>query len=832
MSNRIDSDMDRSRIQVASADASDGDTTDVLASVWRYRWAVILPGFAGLAVGLLLFLRSTETFRSTTRLMVESDRPAMLEPMSGDVYGGVPAIEIVESQLLSDEVVKIAFKSPAMEPFQDRFQNNVDVFNQVVQRSLVIEPEVEDLRTAQSLVTLLHFDSPDRELCRVAVDAFSKALQEHFNNRQRNSRDELNKLIRAATDELYPKLLDLEEQYSEFRKDAQLAWDTNGNAINPFRERQLFLIGKRSELTERLRQAEIELKSVQSIVQQSSKDPLLALNIVGQLLDKRFVIPDGKDVDLRQGDNELAQIELDQELVPLMIERNKYEAEYGPNHPTVKALDAELLTMKNELKRLVEEKTNRIVELQTSALSRRADPIEQAKEAVKTIIQAGRAEVEVLKSRLAEIDGQIQDEKLEAARLASQEQDNRKYLRKIERTRELLDQLEQQMARVDLMEEESGTRVVELTKPSAAYRTAPNLVRYLAFGSLVGLALGVGLALLLEKNANTFRDPDEIAHMLGVPVLTHVPFFRKKGNRGRGDQDAYRDIDPGMAVLHMPASVAAEAIRSLRTSVFFETSGKGGKIIQVTSPLPGDGKTTIAGNLACSIAQSGKRVLAIDCDLRRPQLTDNFSMEDKVGLTNLLNGECDPTEATHCTPVPTLHVIPSGPIPANPAEALTLPDMGDLLEMFREQYDYVIVDTPPLLVVTDPGIVASLVDAVVLSIRIRRKSKPNAKESINILRAVGANVLGIVINNSDDVAASDGYRGYGYYRYGRYSKRYNVKDSNGLVTPKLGSSQVVVSGGASDRIRQARTIDVKAMVNTSPESTTMRQVSESTASVD
>jgi hypothetical protein len=93
-------------------------------------------------------------------------------------------------------------------------------------------------------------------------------------------------------------------------------------------------------------------------------------------------------------------------------------------------------------------------------------------------------------------------------------------------------------------------------------------------------------------------------------------------------------------------------------------------------------------------------------------------------------------------------------------------------------------------------------------------------------------VLGVVINNSDDVAASDGYRGYGYYRYGRYSKRYNVKDSNGLVTSKLASSQVVVSGGASDRIRQARTIDVKAMVNASPESTTMRQVSESTAGVD
>ncbi len=214
----------------------------------------------------------------------------------------------------------------------------------------------------------------------------------------------------------------------------------------------------------------------------------------------------------------------------------------------------------------------------------------------------------------------------------------------------------------------------------------------------------------------------------------------------------------------------------------------------MTSPLPGDGKSTIAGNLACSIAQSGKRVLAIDCDLRRPQLTDNFAMNDKPGLTNLLNGTCDPNEASHQTPLSMLRVMPSGPIPANPAEALTLPEMNELLDLLRDQYDYIIVDTPPLLVVTDPSITASMVDGVVLAIRVRRKSKPNAREAVNILGAVGANILGIVINNSDDVSVSDGYRGYGYYRYGRYSKRYYGRDS-GADKPREGApSRMVVSG--------------------------------------
>ena len=250
--------------------------------------------------------------------------------------------------------------------------------------------------------------------------------------------------------------------------------------------------------------------------------------------------------------------------------------------------------------------------------------------------------------------------------------------------------------------------------------------------------------------------------------------------------------------------MAAEAIRSCRTSVFFETSDiKGGKIIQVSSPLPGDGKSTIAGNLACSIAQSGKRVLAIDCDLRRPQLTDNFNLAEKLGLTDILNDDCEVAEACQATPVQNLHVIPSGPIPTNPAEALTLPEMNELLQMLRLQYDFIILDTPPLLVVTDPSITASMADGVIMAMRIRRKSKPNAKESVNILRSVGARVIGLVINNSDESTSSDGYRGYGYYRYGRYTNRYNRKGSNKSNPESKASSRILVSG-RTNSVRVAR----------------------------
>lgn len=796
---------------MGASHAAGGDSPDLVAALWRYRWAVILPAIAGAVCGFWVYQRTPETFKSSTRLMVESDRPAILDSMTGDVLGGVPSIDILESQLFSDRVVKMAFDDEQLAPFRNRFEDDSRVFLGTAYESLTIESDLTNLSTAQSLVADLSFTHTDPELCVASVKAFSDALQSYFNEKHKSSRGELLRLISVAIDQLHPKMSELESQYRDFRRDAPLAWNSKGEAINPHRERQLFLVGQRSELVEKMRQKATELSAVKAIVDEA-KDPLIALNIIGQLLDVKIVLPDSEAAlaqNLKDGDAQLAQLELDQQLIPLMIERNKMANEFGVGHPTVKQLDTELDMMKGELRRIVLEQTERILELRKENEVETINPAEKAKEALSTVVVAGEAELQLLKDQIAEVDQQIADEKAASITIAKFEQDNAGMLRELDRNRELMNQLEEQMARVSLSEEEGGTQVLELTAPSRAARVGPNLIKTLGIGTFLGIALGAGLALLLEKNANTFRDPDEISELLGMPVLTHVPYFKSRVRRpGKGEINPFRDLDPGMVVLHQPASIAAEAVRSFRTSVFFETAGtEGGKVIQVTSPLPGDGKTTVAENLACSIAQSGKRVLVIDCDLRRPQITDNFNMQDKLGLTNILNGDCDPSEACHQTPLSTLHMMPSGPIPANPAEALTLPEMGELIDLLREEYDYVILDTPPLLVVTDPSITAGMTDGVVLALRVRRKSKPNAKESVNILRSVGANVFGVVINNSDESSASDGYKGYGYYRYGRYTNRYYQRNDKEAKT-KEQNSPVVIEGRGLAGMRKAKKAEV------------------------
>ncbi|EMI41976.1 polysaccharide biosynthesis tyrosine autokinase [Rhodopirellula sp. SWK7] len=784
---------------MSTPDGPSVDSADMVASIWRYRWAVIIPAILGAAGGFIAFLKTPETFKSATRLMFESDRPAVLDTMTGDVLGGVPSIDILRSQLFSDTVTKNAFEDESFEVFRSKFGDNPAGFAGASGEALQFNADVQDTRSASSLVATLAFESTDSELCVGAVKAYSAALQKLFAEKHKSSRTELLRLITMATDQLQPKMVELEKRYRDFRTDAPLVWNEEGKAVNPHRERQLYLTERRSELFEQARQKSIELAAIQSIAEEG-KDPLVSLSIIGQLVGKTFKIPETLQTrqDLREGDAQLKQLELDQQLVPLIIERNKFAAEFGEQHPTVKQLDVELKMMKSELKRLVTEQAERIVELMEQNRVEGVDPAARAQEAVDVILFASNAEVELLQQQIAELDQQIANEKSEAVQLAKYEQENNAILREIDRNRELIDQLEEQMARVELTEEEGGVRVSELSAPSSAYRVGPSMAKMLGIGTFLGIALGCGLALLLEKNANTFRDPDEIAEAIGVPILTHIPFFKGRVRKSKPDHpNPFEKLDPYLAVVHQPASVPAEAIRSCRTSIFFDLSNvPGGKIIQVTSPLPGDGKSTIAGNLACSIAQSGKKTLLIDCDLRRPQITDNFDSAEQLGLIDVLNGHCEHIEAIHQTPLATLKIMPSGPIPANPAEALTLTEMGELLELLRDEFDYIIVDTPPLLVVTDPSIMASLVDAVVMTLKIRRKSKPNLKEAATILRTVGARLIGVVVNNSDESGSSDGYKGYGYYRYGRHTSRYYRKTKDNGTKGGQPRTPIVVSGRA------------------------------------
>ena len=274
----------------------------------------------------------------------------------------------------------------------------------------------------------------------------------------------------------------------------------------------------------------------------------------------------------------------------------------------------------------------------------------------------------------------------------------------------------------------------------------PNVLIDLGAGLVVGLLLGAGLAYLADASDKSFRGPDEIRRRLGLPLVGHIPHFKPEAELTRRREAGEATIDP-MLVTHLrPKSINAESYRAVRTSLFFSTQGQGHRVIQVTSPNKGDGKSLLCSNLAITIAQSGKRVLLIDADCRRPRQHKVFNVSHDVGLVSVLLGTSMAHEAVQQTTIPGLDILPCGPIPPNPSELLVSPRFKEVLELFRGDYDFVLVDTPPVLAVTDPCVVAGKVDGLIVAIRLTRKGRPDAERAKEILMQVGANIFGIVVN--------------------------------------------------------------------------------------
>jgi capsular exopolysaccharide synthesis family protein len=202
----------------------------------------------------------------------------------------------------------------------------------------------------------------------------------------------------------------------------------------------------------------------------------------------------------------------------------------------------------------------------------------------------------------------------------------------------------------------------------------------------------------------------------------------------------------------------------VRTSLYFSVNGAKHKVVQVTSPNMGDGKTTLATNLAVSIAQSGQRVVLVDADFRRPRVHKVFGVSATTGLASVIAGDADLTDAIRPSGIDNLFLLPCGPIPGNPAELLTQPRFQELLEVLRDRFDFVLIDTPPLLLVTDPCVVAPRVDGVILTVRVARHGRPQAERANEILATLGVTLLGVVVNGVGRRGGRSGY-GYGFDQY-------------------------------------------------------------------
>jgi len=275
---------------------------------------------------------------------------------------------------------------------------------------------------------------------------------------------------------------------------------------------------------------------------------------------------------------------------------------------------------------------------------------------------------------------------------------------------------------------------------------------------ILGLFTGIGLAFFFEYLDNTIKIPEDVKQHLKIPYLGLTPLFSTENKWNLRD-----DTSPELVTFNYPRSTASESYRGIRTNILFSSAESAPQVILITSAGPQEGKTITTVNLAVTMAQADSKVIILDCDMRRPQIHKLFGIAKDHGVSNLLVGTSDAGGAIIHTRIPNLDVIPCGSIPPNPSELLGSTRMATLLDALRKDYAHILIDSPPSTAVTDAVVLSKSVDGVILVISAGHTAREIVKNGVAQFGAVGAHILGAVLNGVD--MGRDGYHYYQYYYY-------------------------------------------------------------------
>jgi len=411
---------------------------------------------------------------------------------------------------------------------------------------------------------------------------------------------------------------------------------------------------------------------------------------------------------------------------------------------------------------------------QEAQLGERYGPRAEQMIKVRSAIESANAKLQVEQSKIVEsvkneyLAARAEESSLQSA-LETQKSEalsqNRKGIeygvlqREVESNRQIYDSLMQRTKETGITSENraSNVRVVD-TAEVPRTPISPNVQRDVTVSFGVSLIFALGIAFFFEQLDNRIRTPQELKAQLALPFLGMVPAV------GR-NKDA--SPNPLMSSTPIPANFS-EAFKTIRTNVLFSSAEEGLRSIVVTSAGPGEGKSIVAANLAIALAQAGQRVLLVDADMRRPRVHEIFGNNQEPGLSNLLTGNAKSGETIRKSIVPGLWLMASGHIPPNPAELLGSRRYLDLMSSLDAHFDWVVLDTPPVLVVADSSIVANNSSGVVFVVASDKTNRHAAREAVEQLEGSNAHIVGTILNRVDLVKHPYYYSAYYRKEYSKY----------------------------------------------------------------
>lgn len=765
---------------------SHGHSIDLWGLVWRRKWVILSCMILGLLAGFLYYYSATPFYQSSANVLIERKQPPL---QVGEMAMRVDRYETIADTMKhpivmqSPQIASTAYDDHRLEQCLSlkEFESPVG--------AILTNLSVESIQDGLGVYEV-SFIGTDRQDTQKIVQAVIDTYKDFLVDMHASVGVETRNLITNGKDELSRQLRTKEELYTKFRAESPLM-------LNLHQDRQASIEATRAATQLEISQIESQLKSIKESLRRGE-------NLQGILMMAQSAFPNSTQpvglVDRYEFQRQLQTRQAEQQLVvraqstmmPLKLQEEELLSRYGKDHPQVKSVKRSLAEAKKYL--------DELAEVEKQYIERNQDyndgpELEQKLQAwrrsmIRAYVDSLRQRLALAKEQFDRLDELFRAEEKAARELAFYQSKDQAMQNDIERTQNLFDSVVANLDRISLNSGD-GYNFREISSPVPGIKVSPSIPKTFALSLILGSLVGGGIAFLLEKSDQSFRSPVEISRYLDVPVIGNIPIVEL------GDSDktpATQNLDSVLCTAHKPRSPESEAYRTVRTAIFFDARGSNHHIIQVTSPRPGDGKSTLSANLAIAVAQGGKKTLLIDADFRRPVAHKVFGFNKPIGIASVVEGQAEPSEAlTKIECVPNLWVMACGQRPENPSELLSSKQFLSTLEYLKEEFEFVIVDTPPLLAVSDPRAVAASVDAVVLTMRIDKEARPVAKRATEILNECGANLVGIVVNGVGNGKKDRTHYDYGAQTYGYNAHRYGYGSAYGYGDDYVDEQQQVTS---------------------------------------
>ena len=705
-------------------------TVDLLELIVRRKARIMFVLATAIALGVVYYGVATPVYQSSADVLLVQKRPEVMMRDQRYESGFEDYVSTHLSLIVSRMIVERAIESSSLGSLPtfadlDPDEDLVDVI--IGQLEATSGPR--NLGENADRIMTLTFQGTQPDDCPIVVNAVVDAYRAFLKEMHRDMSDDAMTLIEQARGLLQNDLHLQEDGYIDFRQHSPLV-ARGTDEVNPLQDRLTAIESQRSELLIRRAQIEGQLQTIQS-ARADQRDDRYLMGLMANLRSQTTT------------DNASATVPaaLNSQLFQLADQEQQAIEHFGPNHPLVAAIRQRVAS------------TRQLLALPTTALSytddashRQAGPVEV--NTVELYTDYLRQELDRLRVSEQLLTELYQREHDVAKELSGYQLKDESYRRNIDRTQQLYDGIISQLQEASLIKGYGGFEAHVISEPLVGERASPRGKFVLAGAVVAGSFLGLLAALLAELSDKSFHSRQEIQAKMGWTVVAQIPRFAAAAAEASrvSSHDGDAALDPLLCTYFQPRSPQAEAFRTLRTSLLFNQRLPSGGVIQVTSPSPDDGTSLITANLAVSIAQLGKRVLLIDADLHRPRQHQILGVAAERALTSQFSSGEPLIDAATCTAVENLWLLPAGPLPTEDCELFSSSQFAELLDVARQRYDFVLIDTEPLLAVSDPCVIASQVDRLLMALRPTSDSRYRANRAKEMLEALGIKPLGVVVN--------------------------------------------------------------------------------------